>query len=61
MMEEKEIGSEQHEEKHSTTSRGPRFNPWLGGANTQYCTLYVKNEIKKILKKKKKSKKKKKF
>ena len=54
MMKEKEIGSEQDEEKHSTTYRGPRFNPWPGCANTQYCTLYKKNEISQSLREKKK-------
>ena len=54
MMKEKEIGPDQDEEKHSTTSRGLKFNPWPGCANTQYCTLYMKNEINKSLKEMKK-------
>ena len=54
MMEEKEIGSEQDEENNSTTSRGPLFNPWPGCANTQNCTLYIKNATNKSIKKHKK-------
>ena len=45
-------GKKNYNKKHSTTSRGPWFTPWPSCANTQYCTLYMKNAINKSIKKK---------